>query len=261
MSSIIFFKIFATLYGALVGSFLNAVIYRLPREISLIKKQRSHCPKCDALIKWYHNIPMISFIVLRRKCNSCDFKIPWRYFWVELLMAVSFYFLAPTNFEAESLLTFLFLSTVAACFVAHFFIDYDSQILPDSINILLAILFLGFGIYQIGWKSSILGGLFGFLLPLTVTWIFYKLRGQIGLGGGDIKLFGALGFYLGIAGIFQNLFLSCFVGSIIGIFAIMFLKHKKENPMAFGPAIILTSSLQIFFPEYFSQIIKLIFIR
>jgi leader peptidase (prepilin peptidase)/N-methyltransferase len=87
-------------------------------------------------------------------------------------------------------------------------------------------------------------------MPLAVTWAFYKIRGQVGLGGGDIKLFGILGILLGPTGILFNIFFSCFVGAVIGLIMIYFKKLSKDRPMAFGPAIILVAVFQIFFPKY-----------
>jgi leader peptidase (prepilin peptidase)/N-methyltransferase len=96
----------------------------------------------------------------------------------------------------------------------------------------------------------LLGGAFGFAVPLFVTWLFYKLRGQVGLGGGDIKLFGILGLFLGPVGISFNIFFSCFIGAIIGLFMIATKKITKENPLPFGPSILMVASFQIFFPKY-----------
>lgn len=257
----VFFKIFSSCLGAILGSFLNALIYRLPREISILKTKRSHCPGCNKVIRWYENIPILSFLALRGKCSECSFKIPIRYLAIELFMATAFWFLTPTNQSMPNLILYTFQAIVLTCFIAHFFIDIDFQILPDSINFILAVTFLAAGLYFYDWKHSLIGGAVGFLMPLGITWVFYKLRGQIGLGGGDIKLFGALGLYLGLAGIFQNLFVSCFIGSIFGISLMLFFKHGKDKPMPFGPSIILTASLQIFFPNQFSQLMSFVFGR
>jgi len=94
------------------------------------------------------------------------------------------------------------------------------------------------------------GGLVGFFVPLLITWIFYKIRGQVGLGGGDIKLFGILGLYLGPVGIVFNIFLSSLFGALVGSLLIAFKKLTKDKPMAFGPAIILVAVFQIYFPRW-----------
>ena len=245
----------------MIGSFLNAVIYRIPKEISIIKTKRSHCPGCNKLIYWYENIPIFSYLFLRGKCSECEFKIPFRYFFIEVFTGLAFFFLFPVDLTQDSLIIYLFQIIVLSCFIAHFIIDIDVQILPDSINIILAIVFAAMGLYRFGWVHTIVGGLVGFFIPYGISWIFWKLKGQVGLGGGDIKLFGAMGLYVGFAGIFQNLFLSSMVGSVIGIALILLFKHKKEIPFAFGPAIILTASFQIFFVDYFGQLMGLFFRR
>lgn len=261
MSYVTILKFFSFLLGTMIGSFLNAVIYRIPREISIVKTKRSHCPGCNKIIIWYENIPIFSFLFLRGKCSACGFKIPLRYFLIELFTGIFFLLLFPIELSQESLIFYFFHITVLTCFVAHFFIDIDVQILPDSINIILAIVFAAMGLYRYGWIHTGLGGLVGFFMPYGISWLFYKIKGQIGLGGGDIKLFGALGLYLGFAGIFQNLFLSSMVGSVIGFAIILLFKHKKEVPFAFGPAIIITASFQIFFENHFGQLMNFFFYR
>jgi leader peptidase (prepilin peptidase)/N-methyltransferase len=104
----------------------------------------------------------------------------------------------------------------------------------------------------------LLGGLVGLGFPLIVTWVFFKLRGQVGLGGGDIKLYGALGIYLGPVGIMQNIFLSCFLGATVGLIMIALKYMKKDNPIPFGPFIIITGAFQIFFPDLFANVISYI---
>jgi leader peptidase (prepilin peptidase)/N-methyltransferase len=137
-------------------------------------------------------------------------------------------------------------------------IDLQHQILPDSVNIYLACLFLMVSVTSQSWKYWLFGGAIGVGFPLLVTWMFYKLRGQIGLGGGDIKLYGALGLYLGPLGIIHNIFLSCFLGAIIGLFLIGFKVIKKENPIPFGPFILIISLIQIFFADWFEHLTQYI---
>lgn len=244
--------------GAAIGSFLNVVIYRLPRGEDIVFK-RSHCPKCKTKIKWYNNIPLLSFLILRGKCSECRTKISWRYFLVELLVGISaLYFYHHFVLRFGSYGDFVFYFVVFCLFVCHFFIDIDHQILPDSINIVLLVLLGGYAIFHFSLNHWLIGAAVGFLGPLTVTWLFYKLRGQIGLGGGDIKLYGILGFYLGPFDILRNIFLSCFVGTFV-ILVLMGLKRvSKDDPVAFGPSIIFISVWQIFFPEQLNHLMKLV---
>jgi prepilin signal peptidase PulO-like enzyme (type II secretory pathway) len=242
------FRIFAGVFGLLIGSFLNAVIYRMPREIS-IGAPRSKCPHCQNIIKWYQNVPVFSFLFLRGKCGSCRKKISWRYPMIEIITAILSYGIFPETINQTSLIYYFFFFSIFCCFLVHFFIDLDFQILPDSINLYLAAVFLAFAIFHHPWKFYVFGSLLGFGFPLAITWIFYKIRGQVGLGGGDIKLWGALGIYLGMIGVIQNIFLSCMLGSIVGIGLMIIGKMKREQPMPFGPFIIVVSFFQIFFPD------------
>ncbi len=201
----LYIKSFSAIFGLLVGSFLNVVILRVPRNQSIVKP-RSSCPKCHKQIKWYENLPLVSYILLRGKCSHCKAKISWRYPLIEALVGLI------------SLLLALIIS-----------IPY---------------VLINFPLYH--W---LVGGLIGFLGPLGVTYFYYKLRGQLGLGGGDIKFFGILGLILGPVGILNNIFMSCMLGSIVGVVMILSKKLDKDVPFAFGPFIIIVASLQIFFPE------------
>lgn len=254
----IIWEIFAFVFGVLWGSFLNAVIYRLPREISVVRP-RSQCTSCKTPIKWYQNIPVLSYLFLGGKCASCSKRISFRYPTIELFVGLGAWFFLPQSFNSITLSLYTFKFAVFCIFVCHFFIDIDHQILPDSLNVYLFILFLIYAVIYFPWQHYVFGGLAGFLFPLGITWLFYKLKGQIGLGGGDIKLYGALGVYFGPIGIFHNIFLSCFLGSIFGVFFILLKKMDKSQPMAFGPFILITAAFQIFFPEHFNQLSGILF--
>lgn len=249
--------IFAALFGAIVGSFLNALIYRLPRGIN-IAFPRSSCPECKKIITWYENIPVLSWIFLRAKCSGCGTRISWEYPAVELVCAIFAATIAPADVEAGNLLNFFFFFGVFSAFLVHFIVDVKHQILPDSINIYLAALFFLVSFMTTPWTHWLIGGALGLGFPLLVSWIFYLLRGQVGLGGGDIKLYGALGLYFGPIGVMQNIFLSCFLGAIVGIALISLKVIKKENPIPFGPFIIIVAAFQIFLESSFKQLIAYI---
>lgn len=243
------FSIYAFIFGALVGSFLNVVILRLPKSEDLVF-DRSHCPKCHSRLRWYHNIPLLSFLFLQGKCAFCGCRISWRYPLIEALTGLVALWLLPQNFDIYSLGILSFYFIVACIFICHFFIDLDHHLLLDSLNLYLLAIIVPFSLFHYPWVYSLVGGLIGFGAPLLVTWIFYKLRGQVGLGGGDIKLFGILGILLGPSGIVFTIFLSCFVGAMIGLTLISLKLSTREKPMAFGPAIILVAAFQIYFPQY-----------
>lgn len=253
MSSLLLIKIFFTIFGLLVGSFLNVVIYRLPLGKSVVTP-RSSCPSCGHMIKWYENIPLFSYLYLRGTCGECGVKIPLQYPLVELVVGIIAFLLAPSNLEIQSLINFFLYFSIAAAFLAHFIIDIEHQLLPDKINIYLVAIILPYVAINYPPSFWITGGLIGFFSTYGVTYLFYKLRGQIGLGGGDIKLFGILGLLLGPIGVLNNIFVSCILGSIVGIALISSKKLDRNSPFAFGPYIIVTGTLQIYFPKVFELI-------
>lgn len=250
-----FYGIFIFIFGLLIGSFLNVVILRLPLKEDLVF-ERSHCPRCKSQLKWFHNIPVLSFLFLRGKCAFCHERISWRYPLIELLTGLIAFWLFPTDVNLQTLGMFSFYFFIACILLCHFFIDLDHQLLLDSLNLYLGVSILAFVILQFHWSYWLIGGALGFLGTLGVTWLFYKIRGQIGLGGGDIKLFGILGMYLGPTGIMMNIFLSCLLGASVGIILIALGKMNKDKPLAFGPAIILVAAFQIYFPDYYSKLLQ-----
>jgi prepilin signal peptidase PulO-like enzyme (type II secretory pathway) len=241
-------QIYALVFGLLIGSFLNVVILRLPKGKGLVM-ERSACPKCGNQLKWYHNIPLLSFVFLRGKCGFCGERISWRYPLIELLTGLVAFWLFPEQIGVESLGSYAFYFTIACIFIVHFFIDLDHQLLLDSLNLYLLVFVLSYSVFYFPWPHWVLGGVIGFGAPLGITWLFYKLRGQIGLGGGDIKLYGILGLYLGPVGIVFSIFLSCLLGAVVGLGLIGMGKMTKDRPMAFGPAILLVAAFQIYFPQ------------
>lgn len=244
--------IFFTIFGLLVGSFLNVVIYRIPRELSIVTP-RSSCPKCKHMIKWYENIPVISYLFLRGKCIECGERISIRYPLVELLIGLIAFLLAPKYLTPQILFQFIFYFSIACVFVCHFLIDIEFQILPDKLNLYLLLIVLPYAFLTFPLAYWIVGGMVGFAGPFIVTYLFYKLRGVIGLGGGDIKLFGILGIILGPIGVVKTIFFSCFIGSIIGLILIFSKRLSRDTPFAFGPFILIAAGLQIFFPHLLEQ--------
>jgi len=240
--------IFVILFGLIIGSFLNVVIFRLPLGEDLVFK-RSHCPSCLATIPWYRNIPLISFLLQRGKCHSCRVNISWRYPIVEsvnaLLYGYFYIMLSSYRYTSEYYYELVFFFIVSSIFIIHFCIDLKHQILPDGLTLILAILFGAVGFYQIGWKQSLIGGLLGYAMTYAITWLFLVIRGVQGLGGGDIKLFGALGLIFGPLGILHNIIFSCLLGSIVGILLLLFRIIKRETPFPFGPMILVVSLGQI----------------
>ncbi len=122
----------------------------------------------------------------------------------------------------------------------------------------LSLLFFTISLITRPWSFWLVGGALGLGFPLLVSWLFYLIRGQVGLGGGDIKLYGVLGIYLGPIAVMQNIFLSCFLGAIVGVILMATKIIKKENPIPFGPFIIIVASAQIFAEKWFDHLLRYI---
>lgn len=230
--------------GLVIGSFLNVCIYRIPRKLSIIKPS-SFCPSCGNSIKWWHNIPVLSFIILKGKCAYCGAKISLRYPVVEILNGI-FYVLAYLNFGLTISLPFVLIFISALIVIS--FIDFDFQIIPDEISIPL--IFLGIILsllphnsinlaYDI--KDSLIGIVIGGGSLLIVSLI---TRG--GMGGGDIKLNAAVGAFLGWKAALLTIFIGSLAGSIVGI---VILKKTGNRKIPFGPFLSLGACVCLFFGE------------
>jgi len=253
-----FLGLFSILFGLCCGSFLNVVIYRLPRGQSVVSP-RSHCPYCGKLVFWYENIPVLSYLVLRGKCSSCGNGLSLKYPLIELACGLLSLLLWREYFNLENGVYFyIFYFSVAMVFLCGAVIDFEHKIIPDSLNFLLLTMGLVYGFYTQGWLKMLLGASVGFSIPYGVTWIMYKWRGKIGMGGGDIKLFAVLGIILGPLGVYLNIILSCLLGSLFVGSLILLKKYNAKKPFAFGPYIYGVATAQIFFPGYFSHFLKYI---
>jgi len=239
------FYIFAFLFGAVVGSFLNVCICRLPEGKSVVSPP-SACPVCGAGIRWYDNIPIVSYLLLRGRCRSCNVSISWRYPLVEaingLLTLALFVRFGPS-------LTFLALFLFCSALVAITFIDFDHQIIPDVISLPGIVVGFAFSFFLpwLGWRSSLIGIVAGGGIIWLIIELYYRLRKQEGMGGGDIKLLAMIGAFLGWRAILFTLFAASLVGSIIGV-SLMFLQ-KKDGKLAipFGPYLAFGAVLYIFY--------------
>ena len=242
--------------GAVVGSFLNVIIYRLPKEEDFVWK-RSYCPHCGNPIPFYLNIPIISFIFLLGKCFSFKERISARYPFVELLTGLYFVYTWPLIISTMGIVNWVILLVIFSILICHFFIDIDYHILPDRLNLILLVFSLVYAFLFLNWKSSLIGGAVGFIFPYLISYLFYKIKGVEGLGGGDIKLWGILGILLGAMGIIENIFFSSLLGSLIAGGTIALGKKDKSYAFAFGPYIILSYIIQFHFSAYIPSFLKL----
>ncbi len=247
----IFFLIFATILGAAVGSFLNVVILRLPKEDSSIVFPASHCPACLAPLHWYENIPIFSYLLLRGRCGHCKEKISLQYPLVELAMAA----LSAALFHRFGLSTaFAGYFIFAAALLAIIFIDYHHYIIPDVIDlpgIVLGFLF-SFINPLVSWQSSLIGIIAGGGVLWAVAAIYAFLRKKEGMGGGDIKLLAMLGAWLGWQSLPFIIFFSSFSGAVIGSISLYLLKKDQASQIPFGPFLSVAAFLFLFFNEQIS---------
>lgn len=215
------------LFGAVIGSFLNVVIHRLPQRISL-KSPPSRCPRCEAPVAPRDNVPILSWLLLRGRCRSCHEPISVRYPVVEGLTAALF---AVAGVTVTNPVALPFTLAFVAAMVVVTFIDLDHMIIPDSITIPgtvlgLAAAFLGAAVEP---KQAVIGVLVGAGGLLAVAMGYRAATGRDGLGGGDVKLLGMVGAFLGPAGAF----LTIMIGSIAGtIYACLFLLRAGEGRTA-----------------------------
>ncbi len=211
---------------------------------------RSFCPSCQKTIKWFDNIPLISFLLLKRKCRNCDYKISFQYFIVELITAISFTIIY--YFYGISI-TSLLLVILSVFFVIIFFIDLKHFIIPNSLT--FPLMFIGFiksfdpnlnNFLFPNYINSLIGGVIGYLIIWLIIFVYKKVRNKEGMGLGDAKLLSAIGFWFGWVSIPFVLFLS----SIIALgFSLPSLVNKSKNlssQIPFGPYIILGITLYIF---------------
>jgi leader peptidase (prepilin peptidase)/N-methyltransferase len=249
--------IFAGLLGLLIGSFLNVVIHRVPvmmerewrsqcaemldpeakpeqQQAYNLVVPRSRCPKCDHQITALENVPVLSYLALKGRCSECGWRISLRYPIIELLtgllsVLVVWRFGISAAAGGALLLTWALIALSA--------IDFDTQYLPDSITLPFLWLGLAFnvaGIYTTT-QASVLGAIVGYLALWSVYHLFRLVTGKEGMGYGDFKLLALFGAWLGWSAVPLIVFLSAFVGAIVGIALITLRGHDRNIPIPFGP--------------------------
>jgi leader peptidase (prepilin peptidase)/N-methyltransferase len=236
------------IFGALVGSFLNVCIVRLPKEESIITPG-SHCPHCKKAIKFYDNVPLVSYLLLNGKCRYCKKTISFQYPLVEGITALSslslFMRFGPS-------LSYLIYFVFVAALIVITVIDLYHQIIPDVISLpgigvgLLASLIFSHIAFLDSLIGVILGGGSLFLVATLYQWFFKRE----GMGGGDVKLLAMIGAFLGWKAVILTILLSSLIGSIIGII-IMVLKGKDfKYAIPFGPFLSLGAVIALFFGNH-----------
>ena len=218
--------------GFVWGSFLNVLIYRIPRDMSLVKPASS-CPHCRKKIKVYDNIPIISYLTLGGKCRYCKAKIPFSYPLVEFLTPLSFVLI----YSQHSLSFFFFASCLfASAMIVLGFIDFYHMIIPDEITMPGLVLALAYSFFRedVNITQALIGAVSGAGFLLLVYGAYLLLRKKEGLGMGDVTMMLLIGAYLGLGQAFFTLILASFVGAMVGVIVIFFRKKDFQYSLPFG---------------------------
>lgn len=261
--------IVALLLGLIFGSFGNVVIARLPRMLELQWKRdcagvhdleensterynlaypKSHCPACETTIRWYDNIPVLSYLFLKGRCRACGTPISVRYPLTEItsaglaVAAVLAFGFGPLGLAYGILLYVLLLLTL---------IDAEHMLLPDQLT--LPLLWLGLllsiSVLPITPIDAIIGAAAGYLVLWSVYWLFRLLTGKEGMGYGDFKLLAVLGAWLGWQALPLIVLLSSLVGALYGMVLLATKKHGRDRPMPFGPFLAIAGAVSLFFGQ------------
>jgi leader peptidase (prepilin peptidase)/N-methyltransferase len=240
-------EIAANIFGAIIGSFLNVCICRLPKDESIVRPG-SHCPQCKNPIRSYDNIPLLSYALLRGKCRHCGQPISLQYPIVEGITALSSWILF-VKFGPS--LSYLFFFSFVAALTVITVIDLYHQIIPDVISLpgigvgLLGSLVLAHLRFFDSLMGLLLGGGSLFVVATVYQWLFKRE----GMGGGDVKLLAMIGAFLGWKAVILTILLSSLIGSLVGI-SIMIVKGKDfKYAIPFGPFLSLGAVISLFYGE------------
>ena len=233
----IYFVIFV--FGAIMGSFLNVVAVRLSREESILWPS-SHCDKCNHKLKWYENIPIISYIIQRGKSRCCNTRIPISYLMIEVITGILYCTSYHSfGFSYEFVISLIFISSLVSIIVA----DIEYMIIPDEIigvsGILIIILeLIFFGLEYTVYK--IVSGILAFTLMYVIKLIGDKLFKRESMGGGDIKLMFLFGIVIGFPLSICDIFLATFIAFPVALFMLL---RRKDNLIPFGPFLAMAAIL------------------
>ena len=221
----------AGLVGAVVGSFLNVCIHRLPRDRSIVWPA-SACARCGRELSWFENIPILSYLVLRGRCRTCRETISIRYPVVEAIAAVMFaaawWYYGPGPLLASRLI-------FGCALIVLFAIDLEHQLLPNSITLPGIVVGFAFSLVtEPGWLASVLGILLGGGVLYAVAAAYFFVRREEGLGMGDVKMLSMVGAFIGWKLTLMTLLLASFAGSVIGVLLIAFRGRDMQYALPFG---------------------------
>jgi leader peptidase (prepilin peptidase)/N-methyltransferase len=221
----------AALFGAVIGSFLNVCIHRLPRGTSIVWPA-SACPACGRRLAWFDNVPLVSYVVLRGRCRGCDEPISWRYPIVEavtaLMFAAGWWYYGPGPLLLSRLI-------FGCALIVLFAIDLEHHLLPNPVTLPgIVVGFLFSFLTEPGWRDSLIGIVIGGGALFLIAEVYYRVRHEEGLGMGDVKMLAMIGGFLGWQLTVLSLMLASFAGTIIGIALIATGRGTMKYALPFG---------------------------
>lgn len=244
IESALIIQLFVFLFGLLIGSFLNVCIHRLPLSISLVTP-RSNCPNCKKEIAFYDNIPVLSYLLILGRCRNCRAPISPRYPIVEItsgLFALGLF--SRHGLTLDTIVLYVFICSL----LVITFIDIDFKIIPDVITypgIIIGFL-SSLLVDRVTYRDSLIGILLGGGLLYLVATLYYLLRHQEGMGGGDIKLLAMIGAFLGWKAVIFTIFVGSVFGTAAGLAVALRTRHGAKTAIPFGPFLSIASMLYIF---------------
>jgi leader peptidase (prepilin peptidase)/N-methyltransferase len=246
-------------FGAVIGSFLNVCIYRIPRSKSIVKPN-SFCPNCEKPIEFHDNIPIISYILLGGKCRHCENKISKRYPFIELLTAVLYLVLCrKLGLTFELFVTLVFVTLL----ITISFIDLEFQIIPDVLSIgglvtgLVLAVFRPLFLYlepKFGFLDALYGVLLGGGVLFVIAYGYQLIVKREGMGGGDIKLLAMIGAFTGLKGVLFSLIGGSIIGSLVGIPLMLIKKENMKYAIPFGPFLSVAALIFLFYGNWFTHV-------
>lgn len=247
-------KLYVALFGLVVGSYLNVLIYRLPQQISTVLP-RSRCPRCQAPIRAWDNLPVISFLLLRGRCRHCALPISWRYPLVEVLTAICFVACFERFAHWQDVLVG---AAFCAAMIVLAMIDLEHFLLPDVITktglagalVLQTAFFWTPARYHLSWTTpgdAWIGAVLGGALLYALAWAWYRFKGVHGMGMGDVKMLAMIGAVLGWQGTLVTLFIASLCGSLVGAGLMLSGRLSLQSRLPFGVFLAGAAVVSLFF--------------
>ena len=225
--------VFIGIFGLIIGSFLNAIIYRLKSGDSIVKS-RSKCTHCQKQLKAKDLVPLFSWLALKGKCRFCNDKISWQYPAVEFITALLFiigYLILVTDFSTFIILNYIFYLIAISFLIVIFVFDHLHQLILDKVTIpLMVIAIIFIFVLRLNWTEHVLAGIAG---GAWFGWQYVLSKGKW-IGGGDIRLGIIMGLLLGFPGVIVALFLAYILGAIVGVYLLATKKRDRGSQIAFG---------------------------